>query len=224
MAARNRGRRMVELRVDGNEGHEGRISSLETAMVALAGDVKDIAHLVRDQNASLSAAIRDQSQQSAQHYEQLSSRLRDRDKPQWGVYFAGLSLLLAFVMAIGAAALAPVYLVGRRNEADIASARDELRAHVELEGHPTAMAMHAAESKRSEMQGVELQRSLRDLDEKLQREMNLALSAEQARIAAMDEKLQLEIGVVKDAVRVENEAGTLRLLIEALKQSQPKLR
>lgn len=202
---------------EGPDGHEGRISSLETAMVALAGDVKDIAFLVREQNASLTTSIREQAQQSTRHYEDLSARISEKDKPQWGVYFAGLSLLLAFVVAIGAAAMAPVYLVGRRNEADIAQLVNSTTAHVHLEGHPATMAMHSAEAKSAAMQREDNHQAIRDLNDSLQTAIGLAIDSQQMRSAAVTENLRLEIAGIRDTVTSDKESNTLQLLIEALR-------
>jgi len=135
----------------------------------------------------------------------------DRKTP-WGVIISAMTFLAMLGMAIGGAALAPLYLMDSVHG-------NALKEHVSQDGHPIALQRHAAMErdvarldgdieelketiKNTDLQSRERQTEVRDeidnLDIALQREMRDLDVISDTKIANLDSNLQREMRMLSE--------------------------
>lgn len=189
-----------------------RVARLEEGLVGLRSEVHTLAESMRHDIGSVTTAV-----------DQLRQLLARRSETNWGVYFSGVGVLLAFVMAMGGGALAPLYIMGTNNDEQMSLVRNSVQTlsndfddHQKLSGHPTAIQMHKEVKSTFADFKIRLENGLQELDEKLQREMQLADATQQQRIFALDDKLQRELTSIVTNEAKETLFGKLDELITVI--------
>lgn len=207
---------------DGNL--EGRVGFLEGAVKTLTDDVQQVNHSVGQLGQQLNQSvttlgreigslrelmadkIEQVTQRMASAIESVTSRMHQETKPNWQIIIAGIALLATILI---------FFLSGHGGQiAELKAAQEhatEQYAKAQYEKGATDAFVKMAEARMAEFT-----KAIKDMDDKLQREMILINNATEARVKAMDEKLQMEIqGHTKT---LEQECRDLREFVMDLKK------
>ena len=142
-----------------------RLARVEEGYDQLRGEVHTLSEVIRAQGRDLSAAIRE-----------VNDKISTSGKANWGLYFSGLGVLLAFGVTIGGGALAPLYLMASSNKADLASA--------------TVLTRNRMDDKFDAINRLR-EEEMKNLDTVLQREMRLLNDSQDTDSQHMKEQVLL---------------------------------
>jgi hypothetical protein len=183
-----------------------RLARLEEGFVGLRGEVHSLAQAIST----------------------LNDRMSNFGRTNWGVYFAGLGVLLAFIATVGGGALAPLYLVSNLNtemvndeSVRITRLQDKFHNHEMLDGHPTAIQRYTETTNRLDKIDGVLSERLNDLDRKLQNEIFLSDKRLEDSLNSLESKLYVKIESVektRDAVEDQDWKKKLIDVLNALKR------
>ena len=163
---------------------EPRVARLEVGLETLTKAVNDIASTMRDNNTSTNAKI-----------DQLAVAVTLAGAPRktdWSLFVS----IGFFILALGSAVFWPLNKSTQDNKVAIEKYHDEMTEHMKLPLHPVGQAR---------IDGMDLVRTeliARDtaLDNKIQKETQLALEASNTKIADLDVRVQREFNMLNQAM------------------------
>jgi hypothetical protein len=195
-----------------NSNLEPKVAKLESDIAAVTRDLGSLTLTVRD----LSNVVRVQGDRTAQQIEQLLVSVTNASAPKktdWQALMAAAALILA----IGTAALSPMYLRVNDIQQKSESVATELREHQKLAMHPVGAARVEIIDRTSIQTALENKEAIKALDLKLQRDTGLITET----IKENMKNIQYELEEVK-----ENGSPILRerltILEEKCKNADPK--
>jgi len=225
---------------------DSRLARLEEGYTTLGREVHSLGQAMRELPGGIRHEVNESFSQVHASIAGLTEKISRRGETNWGVYFSGIGVLIAFIVSVGTAAMAPLYLMTKNNDiatqrvaaqvkerlaastashatqltlmrADIAATDDALIKHQLLDGHPTAMAKHAEHTSRTAEHRKFVENALQDMDAKLQIEMRLADDTVAERIESLDSKLQQEIRANTNVSDDDTAERRHRELLEVMK-------
>lgn len=185
--------------VDGNEGGDftSRLARLEEGYTSLRSEVHSLADLIRSQGQELHATVTT-----------IQEKLGSHGHTNWGVYFSGLGVLLAFMVTIGGGALAPLYLMASTNSAALTDSTKQLieRIDSKVEG------VNAIREKAQNTDAKHIQEQLNLIRDEIseiessfhRHELSDGHPTAMQRLGSLDDKVQAELAALK-ASRTESQ-------------------
>jgi hypothetical protein len=175
---------------------EAKVSTLDTNLHDLAVDVKDLASIVRTQGENIETQI-----------QQLMVAVTNAASPH-KIDWSSMIALIVLLMAIGAAALSPLYLrIGDlQHESQVLDER--FKAHEQLKLHPVGEAKIEYLEKTTALQVDTAAKAILALDVKLQKEGQLIndtlkeqMTSMNHSVAELDIRLQREFTMANETIK-----------------------
>lgn len=172
-----------------NESHlEPRVARLETGLETLTRNVTDLVNTMRENTTATNTKI-----------DNLAIAVTQASAPKetnWGVVISAFGLILA----LGAAVLIPLNNATNDNKLAIQRHEQTMIEHMKLDMHPVGQSKIEALTREVEFNRLEMTKRDEALDIKIQKETQLMTDLIAAKLVAMDQRFQVEMGLKNDLV------------------------
>lgn len=182
--------------------------SQENRRKQTADEVHNVWNAVDDLRTDVSSIKSSQASLIAK-FDQVFEMFRqingDRKTP-WGIIISGIGVLIMLAMAVGGAALAPLYLNDSHQSLKLSEVTYDLRTRISEMRREVELG-----DQRSRDRQTEVRDEIKLLDVTLQREMRDLDQVQVARLESLDRTLQREIGMNQDLQDAKRDAINERL-------------